>query len=166
VTERFTAGLVGAPFGVKGLVKVHSPSGETDHLLRLRSASLRLKGREQSFDIDESSPVTGGVVVKFRGVDTPEAAKALTGAELLVDRAHAAPLGEDEFYVEDLRGMAVIVRDEAGTGEEAVGEITGVAEGGGAIWWNCGLNRGNCGWFPLGKNFSAPWISPAAGRRF
>ena len=127
VTERFVIGLAGAPFGLKGFVKVRPFSGDIEHLLTLQSVAVRLAGKERIMRIEESSPSPPAVLMKFAGIDSPEAAKTLTGAELLVDRKQASPLGPGEFYVEDLRGLAVVDREDGKT----LGHITGIVEGGG-----------------------------------
>ncbi|MDR2069509.1 MAG: ribosome maturation factor RimM [Spirochaetaceae bacterium] len=128
MTGQFVVGLVGVPFGLKGFVKVRPLSGEDAHIRRLTSVLLRQGPREKTYEVEEIAGSGVVLLMKFRGVDTPEAAKALTGAELVADRAQAAPLREGEFYIEDLRGITVTLR----TGE-AVGEITDVLEGGGGF---------------------------------
>jgi len=139
MTNQFVAGIVGAPFGLKGFVKVKSLSGETAHLLRLKSATLRRDGREWIAGIAESSAAPPALIMRFEGFDSPEAAKALSGAELLVGRDGAAPLRPGEFYVEDLKGLAVTLPGpDAGGGAngavgegEVIGHIASVIEGGG-----------------------------------
>jgi 16S rRNA processing protein RimM len=126
VTQRFAVALVGGPFGIQGYVKVQSLSGEYEHLSRLSSVALRLKGEETIWEIEKVRKIHQRLAIKFRGIDDPEAAKALAGAEIIADRNQAAPLGKDEFYVEDLLGLAVV--SEAG---EILGHISGIAEGGG-----------------------------------
>ncbi|MDR1251943.1 MAG: ribosome maturation factor RimM [Treponema sp.] len=126
MTERFIIGLAGAPFGLKGFVKVRPFSGDIEHLLTLRSLVVRQAGKERALQIEESAPSPPVVLMKFAGIDSPEAAGTLRGAELLVDREQASPLGRDEFYVEDLRGL--VVMDEGG---EILGHITYIIEGGG-----------------------------------
>jgi 16S rRNA processing protein RimM len=126
LTEQFVAALVGAPFGIKGFVKTKPLSGELEHLEQLETVVLRRAAQETLFSIEETLRVGSSLAVKFRGIDTPEAAKALSGAEMLVGRDHAAPLGTDEYYIEDLRGIPVT--DTAGA---VLGHITDVLEGGG-----------------------------------
>jgi len=131
MTEKFIIGLIGAPFGIKGFVKVHPNSGEIDHLLKLQSVIINKDGKEQLIQIEESSPAPPAVLMRFSGIDSPEAAKTLTGAQLIAGREQAAPLGDGEFYVEDLKGLTVICEqgnDEAG---ETIGHITDIIEGGG-----------------------------------
>jgi 16S rRNA processing protein RimM len=125
LTERFVAALVGAPFGVKGFVRAKPLSGELEHLERLEAVVLRRLDGEKTFYIEETRIIGNALAIKFRGIETPEAAKALSGAELLVGRDQAAPLGKDEYYVEDLRGL--LVQSVRG---EILGEIRDVLEGG------------------------------------
>jgi 16S rRNA processing protein RimM len=128
LTGRFVAALVGLPFGLKGFVKLRPLSGESSHIRALSSVLLRLRGEERVYEVEEITGADRALVVKFRGIDSPEAAKALGGAELVVDRAQAAPLRPGEFYVEDLRGLPVAL-----PGGEQAGEITDVIEGGGGF---------------------------------
>jgi 16S rRNA processing protein RimM len=131
MAERFVVALAGAPFGLKGWLKITSLSGETAHLCSLKRVFFR-DGTEYTVEGVSLSPLS----VKLEGVDSPEAARLLRGAEMLVPRAEAAPLGEGEFYVEDLRGLEVFTLSGApgpgGTGDP-VGHITDVIEGGGGF---------------------------------
>ena len=126
--EKFVVGLIGSPFGVKGFVKVRSLSGEIDHLLNLQSVVVNKDGKEQLHHIEEGAPAgtPGSVLIRFKGIDSPEAAKTLNGAQLLVSRDQAAPLGDGEFYIEDLKGLPVLSED-----GETIGIITDIIEGGG-----------------------------------
>jgi 16S rRNA processing protein RimM len=151
MTETFTAGLVGAPFGLKGFVKVKSLSGETEHLLRLSSVSLRQEGGERIREIEEAVPALPGpfVLIKFRGIDSPEAAKTLNGAEILVKREEAAPLKSGEYYIEDLKGLAVY----AAPAGEILGLIVDVIEGGGGNLAEIRLNNGESRLIPFRGEF-------------
>jgi 16S rRNA processing protein RimM len=165
VTNRFVVGLVGAPFGLKGFVKVKPFSGEIDHLLKLQSAILRQRGTEKPVKIEESSPALPQVIMKFAGVGSPEAAKALGGAELLVCREDASPLKPGEFYVEDLKGLAVAAAGKPGAGQngEILGYVTGIVEGGGGDLVEIRLSAGDLKLVPLRKEFFAP-LEPETGR--
>ncbi|MDR1095326.1 MAG: ribosome maturation factor RimM [Spirochaetaceae bacterium] len=135
MTDRFVAGIVGPPFGLEGFVKFRSFSGETAHLERLVSMTLRKNGLENVFSVEEirSRGTSGEGVIRFAGFDTPEKAKVLGGSEIMVSRKDAAPLGKGEYYIEDLKGLSVVAGAktpdvEAGT---VFGVVTGVYEGGG-----------------------------------
>ncbi|MDR1956599.1 MAG: ribosome maturation factor RimM [Treponema sp.] len=156
MTERFVVGVLGAPFGLKGHVKVHSFSGEYEHLKQLERVTLRQRGDERVLELEETIPITGALGMQFKGIHTPEAAKALTGAELLADRAHAAPLKPDEFYVEDLRGLRVVLeKADPGSREDgaALGYISDVLEGGGASLIEIRLSSGELKLVPFRKEF-------------
>jgi 16S rRNA processing protein RimM len=162
MTEKFVVGLAGAPFGLKGFVKVRPLSGEIDHLLNLRSLILRQKGKEEERKIEESRPAPPAILIKFAGIDSPEDAKTLRGAELLAGREQASPLGPDEYYIEDLKGLAVIA-GEAPVEGEILGHITGLIEGGGGNLAEIRLSSGKTRLVPFRKEFF-PEIDPEKGR--
>lgn len=56
-------------------------------------------------------------LVRLEGCDSREAAEALRGEPLWVDRSLAAPLEEDEYWAEDLIGCRVL------DGGREVGEV-------------------------------------------
>jgi 16S rRNA processing protein RimM len=163
VTDRFVVGLIGAPFGLKGFVKVRSLSGEIEHLLNLQSVILRQGNAEKTIDIEESASVPPQVIMKFAGINSPEAAKGLGGGELIVRREQASPLKPGEFYVEDLRGLAVVAADTAAGDGEMVGRLTNIVEGGGGELAEIRLSTGEFKFVPLRKEFFAP-IEPETGR--
>ncbi len=129
MTEQFVAGLVASSHGIKGFLKIRPLSGEMEHLLALESVRIRLGSQEKVYIIEESQEAHAVILMKFQGVDTSEDAKKLTGGEILVDRSQAAPLQDDEYYIEDLKGMKVFLGAFDGT---EIGEITDIIEGGGA----------------------------------
>jgi 16S rRNA processing protein RimM len=148
LTEQFVVALVGAPFGVKGFVKTKSLSGETEHLEQLETVVLRWEDHENLFYIEKTFRAGSSVAIKFRGIDTPEAAKTLSGAEMVTGRGHAASLSKDEYYVEDLRGIPVL--DQHGA---VLGEIRDVFEGGGGQLIEIKLPGGELRLVPFRKEF-------------
>ena len=153
MTEQFIAGIIGAPFGLKGQVKVKPLSGEIDHLLRLQSVTARKDGQEKRLVIAESSAAAPLVLMRFAGYDSPEAVKALGGAELLVDRKNAAPLQPGEFYIEDLKGLSVITLEEHPPNNGILGHITTVIEGGSGDLVEIRLNNGALRLIPFREEF-------------
>lgn len=129
IEERFVSAVVLAPFALEGFVKARSLSGETRHLLRLSSAVLRGRMGESVFEIEAARTIEGApsdILIKFKNIDTPEAAKALSGAEFLLSRSEAAPLAKGEYYIRDLKGISVVDR-----GGRGLGELHDILEGGG-----------------------------------
>ena len=148
MTEKFVAGIVGSPFGVKGFLKVHPCSGEIEHLLKLKSVIINQEAKEQQLNIEESAVAAPVVLMRFSGMDSPEKAKTLTGAKLIVSREDAAPLNNGEFYVEDLKGLTVTAENEG-----IVGQITDIIEGGGGELAEIRLPNGEKRLVPFRKEF-------------
>jgi len=158
VRERFAVALAGSPFGVKGFVRIRSLSGEYEHLTRLTHVSLRQGERETPWEIEEIIPIPRALAMKFRGIDTPEAAKTLNGAEIVADRGQAAPLRDGEWYVEDLKGLAVV-----SVSGETLGHITNALEGGGGSLIEIRLVSGETRLAPFRNEFFGD-IKPETGR--
>lgn len=147
-SERFSSATIGAPFGVKGFVKLISHSGEYEHLAALERFIVVRDGREQLLSVEEVRDHGGALIVKFAGVDSPEDASLLKGLQVLVDRDQAAPLNEGEFYVEDLKGLALVFEG------EAVARVSDIVEGGGAELVEVVMNDGSGTRFiPFRKEF-------------
>ena len=134
---------MGSSFGLKGFVKIRSLSGETTHIEALERVKLRQGEAEKVFLVEETMPLGGNtsegseyLLMKFQGIDNPETANTLKGARLVADRSQAAPLKKGEFYVEDLKGLAVIASDSESAGAfdsgdgDVLGHITDILEGG------------------------------------
>ncbi|MDR1127973.1 MAG: 16S rRNA processing protein RimM [Treponema sp.] len=174
MTERFVAGLLGAPFGLEGFIRLRSLSGESAHLFGLKKACLRLPDGERVYEVERIAGSGARLLVKFRGVDSPEAAVLLRGAALLVGRDEAAPLGENEFYEEDLRGIRVVAAREgpvsgAGGGSadcgdgEFLGTVAGVLEAGGGRLLELRLPGGELRLVPFRDEFFGE-VDPEKGR--
>jgi len=158
MTEKFIVGLIGAPFGVKGFVKVRPLSGEIGHLLKLKSVAVSRDGEERLLQIEETVSAAPALLMRFAGIDSPEKAKTFTGAQLLAGREQAAPLKEGEFYIEDLKGLPVTA--ESG---ETIGRITDIIEGGGGELAEIELVGGEKRLIPFRREFFSE-ISPEKGR--
>ena len=158
MTEKFIIGQVGAPFGIKGFVKVRSLSGEIDHLLKLKSVIISIDGKERLMEIEESSSASPAVLIRFKGIDSPEKAKTLNGAKLLAGREQAAPLEDGEFYIEDLKGLPVMTEN-----GETIGHITDIIEGGGGDLVEIKLVSGELKLVPFRKEFFST-IEPKESR--
>jgi 16S rRNA processing protein RimM len=155
--ERLAVGTVRAAHGTSGEVRVKSFSGETGHLLRLAEVALRRGGAERTVTVETCRPAPPDVLVKFAGVDDREAAQALRGWELWVDRSRAAPLAAGEYYAVDLCRCGVFV------GEERVGAVTGICETGHAQLLEIRTGDGRTVMVPFTDHFVGE-VDVAAGR--
>ena len=123
--ERIAVGRVRRAHGVHGFVRFDSLSGEIDHFPSMREVELRGCGRPaRRYHVESFRLGAPTLLMKLDGVDDRDAATALTGREIWVDRRHAAPLGPDEYYLADLTGCEV--RQDGRT----VGTVRAVLEAG------------------------------------
>lgn len=109
--------IIGGAHGIRGEVRV-KPFGEAD-MLDSYGELHDSKGRK--FVITAMRPQKDMLVVRFRGIDSREAAEALNGVELFVDRSRLPETEEDEFYLSDLIGQSVV-----NTEGEKVGTVKAV----------------------------------------
>ena len=105
--ERFTrVGQIAGAWGLKGLVKIQ-PTTDFPAERFVRGATFRMEG--QTVEIESVSTHKGRPLVKFKGVDTIDAAEALQFKYL---EAAAKPrTGRNEFLVTDLLGLRVETAD-------------------------------------------------------
>lgn len=131
--EFIEIGRVAGPQGVRGKVRVAMHSGDPAGVLGVRRVWLSgvpaggPGGRE--YEVVEARRSGGCAVFSLKGVETPEAAKALAGARVSVRRDDLPDLPEDEFYWVDAVGCSVV--SETG---EPLGEVTGVLPGPAHDW--------------------------------
>ncbi|MBZ9737774.1 MULTISPECIES: ribosome maturation factor RimM [unclassified Mesorhizobium] len=116
--------VIGAAHGIKGELRVKTFTGEPMALADYGPLYAR-DGR--AFQITDIRPANTVVVVRFKGVIDRNAAEALAGTELFVDRSMLPDDGEeDEFYHADLIGLDV--RDDTGA---VLGKVVAVHNFGG-----------------------------------
>ncbi|TIT11678.1 MAG: ribosome maturation factor RimM, partial [Mesorhizobium sp.] len=116
--------VIGAAHGIKGELRVKTFTGDP---LALADYGPLYAKDGRAFQIIDIRPANTVVVVRFKGVSDRNAAEALSGTELFVDRSMLPDDGEeDEFYHADLIGLEV--RDETGA---AIGKVVAVHNFGG-----------------------------------
>ena len=106
------AGRIGRPHGLDGSFLVAEPNAP---LLR---ATKTVKVGEVERNIVRLAGYDKRLILRIEGCNDRAAAEALRGHTLLVARDRAPDLGEDEWWAEDLEGLAV--RD----GDREVGTVT------------------------------------------
>lgn len=111
-------GKVGAPYGVRGWVKVHSFTEPGENLF---SYPLLLEVSQQhgwqALKIEEYKPHKEGFVAKFANVQDRDQAALVTNTKLGVAREDFPELESGEFYWADLLGLMVYNQDNVKLGE-------------------------------------------------
>ena len=101
-------GVVGAPFGVRGWVKLRSFTDPPDRLLQHRSLQLHVGGSWVPYKIEASGRSAGQLTAKLSGVNDRDQAGILRGAQIGVPRAELPPRDDKDFYRADLIGCEVV----------------------------------------------------------
>ena len=126
--ELLAAATVGRTHGLDGYLRLYSLSDDIDHLGKIKNAVVRLRdGGERSVEAESFRIVSGDALIRFRGYDTPEKAKVLSGGVLMIKRSDAPDLDEGEFYVADFYGLDVV-----SNGVKA-GTVEGTSDGAQAV---------------------------------
>jgi 16S rRNA processing protein RimM len=101
-------GVVGAPFGVRGWVKLRSHTDPPERILEHRNLQLGLNGASRTYRIVQSGRSAGQLTVKLEGVDDRDQAQALRGAVVCVPRSELPQRDDRDFYRADLVGCEVV----------------------------------------------------------
>ena len=107
-SEWVALGMLGKARGLKGDLWFRPYNEATEAVVP--GASLRVvlrDGVKRSLTVASLSDQGGGLVIQFAGVEGREAAEALTGATVELQRKDFPPLEEGEYYHCDLVGIHV-----------------------------------------------------------
>ena len=115
--KRIALAAVAGAHGVRGEVKLKLFGDGIDSLTR--KPELTVGG--QPLKLKEIRPGTKTAIARFEGVSSREAAEALRGSLVEIDRAALPPLEPGEYYHSDLIGLPCV--DGEGTAIGAVAAI-------------------------------------------
>lgn len=130
--EFLRIGVITTSHGVKGEVKVFPTTDEPARFRELEELWVQTaKGKEKK-RIEQVKFFKQFVILKLEGISDMDQALLYKSCDLLVDRAHALPLEEGEYYISDIIGLPVItdegerlgiVKDVIQTGANDVYEV-------------------------------------------
>jgi 16S rRNA processing protein RimM len=107
-------GIVLGAHGIQGAVRVKSFTG--DPLAVGAYGAVTDEAGRNSFTLTVKGMVKGAVIVEMAGVGDRNAAEALKGLRLHVNRAALPPAEEEEFYHADLIGLEAVLVSGANLG--------------------------------------------------
>jgi 16S rRNA processing protein RimM len=124
MARRVCLGVITGAHGVRGEVKVRPFTAEPDALDAY--GDIENAGGDRRFALTVTRVSAKGVICRIGGVDDRDAALALRGTELWLPRERLPEPDEDEWYVDDLKGLQVV--DPEG---RRLGEVRAVTDHGG-----------------------------------
>jgi 16S rRNA processing protein RimM len=106
--EQIVVGKIGAPYGIKGWLKITSFTQPLMNILDYDPWYLQQGQTWKPVTIEAGHQHGKGIIVKFADFDTPEKARILTGTTIAVMREQLPALTQREYYWADLEGLTVI----------------------------------------------------------
>jgi 16S rRNA processing protein RimM len=122
--RRVCLGVITGAHGVRGEVKVRPFTAEPDALDAYGELETAAGDRRLALTVQRVG--AKGVICRIAGVEDRDGALALRGTELWLPRERLPEPDEDEWYVDDLKGLQVVDPDGA-----PLGRVRAVADHGG-----------------------------------
>lgn len=117
-SDRVVIGKIGAPYGVKGWVKINS---YTDESAGIFDYSPWIIGEEQECQIEQWRLSGKALVAKLTGIETRDDAERIKNLDIHILSEQLPELTGDDYYWRDLIGMQV--KTEQGYGLGVVKEL-------------------------------------------
>ena len=100
-------GKISGVFGIKGWVKVFSFTGYREDILQYSPWLLKKNGVTKTIEIVTGQLQNQLVVAQIKGIDDRNAAEALMGWEIFIDKSQLPAAKQNEYYWSDLIGLQV-----------------------------------------------------------
>ena len=130
-----TVGKTGAPYGVRGWVKVQSFTEPVDNLLDYKPWYMESRGPESRASSETSAWIESslaeakthgkGIIARFEDCDDRDAAVRMGGLEIAIRRDQLPEAEAGEYYWFDLEGLEVKTLDDVSLGKVDRIEATG-----------------------------------------
>ena len=137
--SRIAVGIIRRAHGIRGEVSVEPWTDSPDRFRELRTVTLVSPDEveELTTEIESSRDHGGRALVKFSGIDSPEATRALHGWTIEIPESDARKLAPDEYFLHDLVGLTLIDRE-----GKTRGVVKEAYEGGGGLLLNVAGPKG------------------------
>ena len=123
--ELITIGKIVNAHGYRGWVRLIPLTDFPERFFQMDRVLVVLGKTSREYAIEQARPYKQFILLKFKEVPDMNAALALKGALLQVDRHRLVKLPADTYYIFDLLGMKVYT-----TGREYLGELKDVLQTG------------------------------------
>jgi len=109
VEDRILLGIIAAPHGVRGLVRIRSFT--EDPMALAGYGPLSDETGKKVFRVEALSAARGTVLARIDGVADRNAAELMRGTKLYVERGKLPATSEREWYEADLIGLGAVGKD-------------------------------------------------------
>ena len=124
-TALVNLGRISGLYGVKGWIRVFSLTDPREKILEYSPWIIAVEDGHRTIELEDGRRQGKGVIAALSGVDDRDAARALMGAEIYVERSTLPAPEKGTWYWVDLEGLAVV-----NTEGVNLGHITGFMETG------------------------------------
>lgn len=107
MTKYLEIGQIVNTFGIKGMVKVKPFTNNIKRFDDLKNVYIKNRKEKKEYQIEEVKYHKNMVLIKFKGIETPEDANLLRESYLLIDRSKEEPLEDGNYYIVDMIGIKV-----------------------------------------------------------
>ena len=104
-SDKVIVGKIGAPYGVKGWVKINSYTETPEGIFDYAPWFL---GDEKEYQIDQWRPHGKSLVAKIVGVDSRDDAERIKNLDININASQLPDLGDEGVYWRELTGMKVV----------------------------------------------------------
>lgn len=116
-SEILIIGKIGAPYGVKGWVKINSFTQDKDSIFEYAPWTLTSgQSNSQKIKVDQWRYHSKNLVAKLDGIDSRDDAELIKNAEISIGSSQLPEL-ENDYYWKDLIGMQVVNKQGYNMGE-------------------------------------------------
>ena len=110
--EYLEIGQIVNTFGIKGKVKVVPFTDDITQFDTLKQIYIEKRKNLELFEIEKSNYHKNMIILKLKGIDTPEQAESLRNCYIKINRKDARKLPEGTYFIVDLIGLDVYTDEE------------------------------------------------------
>lgn len=114
-----TIGKIGSTYGIQGWLKIHAFTEFSASILTYQPWVIKKNHGWEILQVEDSQQQGKTVLIKLKDINSPEAARLLTGKDIAIKRSQLPALKKDEYYWSDLIGLTVINKN-----GENLGKVT------------------------------------------